>query len=29
MPTINLSVGHQSGNVGTHPIDLIWVTLKK
>ena len=29
MPTIDLSVGHQSGNVGKEPIDLIWVTLKK
>ncbi|HEX4241710.1 MAG TPA: hypothetical protein VHZ53_09895 [Steroidobacteraceae bacterium] len=29
MATIPLSVGHQSGNVGKTPIDLIWVTLKK
>jgi mannose-6-phosphate isomerase-like protein (cupin superfamily) len=29
MQTIDLSVGHQSGNVGKEPIDLIWVTLKK
>lgn len=29
MPTIDLNVGHQSGNVGKEPIDLIWVTLKK
>jgi mannose-6-phosphate isomerase-like protein (cupin superfamily) len=29
MPTIELSVGHQSGNIGKEPIDLIWVTLKK
>jgi mannose-6-phosphate isomerase-like protein (cupin superfamily) len=29
MPTIDLSVGHQSGNIGKEPIDLIWVTLKK
>ena len=29
MPTIDLSVGHQSGNVGKEPIDLIWVTLKR
>jgi predicted metal-dependent enzyme (double-stranded beta helix superfamily) len=28
MPTIPLSVGHESGNIGTEPIDLIWVTLK-
>jgi predicted metal-dependent enzyme (double-stranded beta helix superfamily) len=29
MPTIPLSVGHESGNIGKAPIDLIWVTLKK
>lgn len=29
MPTIDISVGHQSGNVGKSPIDLIWVTLKR
>jgi quercetin dioxygenase-like cupin family protein len=29
MPTIDLSAGHESGNVGKEPIDLIWVTLKK
>lgn len=29
MPTIDLAVGHQSGNIGKKPIDLIWVTLKK
>lgn len=29
MPTIDIGVGHQSGNVGKAPIDLIWVTLKK
>jgi hypothetical protein len=29
MPTIDLSEGHESGNVGSAPIDLIWVTLKK
>jgi hypothetical protein len=29
MATIDLSVGHQSGNIGKSPIDLIWVTLKK
>jgi quercetin dioxygenase-like cupin family protein len=28
MPTIDISEGHESGNVGTEPIDLIWVTLK-
>ncbi len=29
MPTIDISEGHQSGNIGKSPIDLIWVTLKK
>jgi mannose-6-phosphate isomerase-like protein (cupin superfamily) len=29
MPTIDISVGHQSRNIGKSPIDLIWVTLKK
>jgi quercetin dioxygenase-like cupin family protein len=29
MQTIDLSVGHESGNIGKEPIDLIWVTLKK
>jgi len=29
MPTIPSSVGHESGNIGKEPIDLIWVTLKK
>jgi hypothetical protein len=28
-PTIDISEGHESGNVGKDPIDLIWVTLKK
>ena len=28
MPTIDISEGHESGNVGKEPIDLIWVTLK-
>ena len=28
-PTIDLSEGHESGNIGKTPIDLIWVTLKK
>ena len=28
-PTIDISEGHQSGNVGKTPIDLIWVTLKQ
>jgi hypothetical protein len=28
MPAIDLSDGHESGNVGRQPIDLIWVTLK-
>jgi quercetin dioxygenase-like cupin family protein len=29
MPTIDISEGHESGNIGNNPIDLIWVTLKK
>jgi len=29
MPTIDIEEGHESGNVGKDPIDLIWVTLKK
>jgi quercetin dioxygenase-like cupin family protein len=29
MPTIDINEGHESGNVGKDPIDLIWVTLKK
>jgi quercetin dioxygenase-like cupin family protein len=29
MPTIDIAEGHQSGNVGKNPIDLIWVTLKQ
>jgi hypothetical protein len=29
MPTIDISEGHESGNIGEEPIDLIWVTLKK
>jgi hypothetical protein len=29
MPTIDISEGHESGNIGKNAIDLIWVTLKK
>ena len=29
MPTIDLNEGHESGNIGKDPIDLIWVTLKQ
>jgi hypothetical protein len=29
MPTIDISEGHESGNIGKNPIDLIWVTLTK
>ncbi len=29
MTPIPLSAGHESGNAGDEPIDLIWVTLKK
>ena len=28
MPAIPLSEGHESGNTGDTPIDLLWVTLK-
>ena len=29
MPAIDIAEGHESGNIGKDPIDLIWVTLKK
>jgi mannose-6-phosphate isomerase-like protein (cupin superfamily) len=29
MAPVELDVGHESGNIGADPIDLIWVTLKK
>ncbi len=29
MPAIELSEGHESGNIGKQPIDLIWVTLRE
>jgi quercetin dioxygenase-like cupin family protein len=29
MPTIDISEGHESRNIGKDPIDLVWVTLKK
>jgi predicted metal-dependent enzyme (double-stranded beta helix superfamily) len=29
MRTIDISVGHQSRNIGKNSIDLVWVTLKK
>ncbi len=29
MATIDINEGHESGNIGKEPIDLIWVTLKK
>jgi mannose-6-phosphate isomerase-like protein (cupin superfamily) len=29
MATIDINEGHESGNVGKDPIDLVWVTLKK
>jgi len=29
MAPIDISEGHESGNVGAQPIDLIWVTLKE
>ena len=28
MQPFDISEGHESGNIGPHPIDLIWVTLK-
>jgi hypothetical protein len=28
MPAIDISEGHESGNIGKEPIDLIWVSLK-
>lgn len=28
MPPIDIGEGHESGNIGREPIDLIWVTLK-
>jgi quercetin dioxygenase-like cupin family protein len=28
MPTIDISEGHESRNIGKEPIDLVWVTLK-
>jgi quercetin dioxygenase-like cupin family protein/mannose-6-phosphate isomerase-like protein (cupin superfamily) len=28
MPTIDISQGHESRNIGKEPIDLVWVTLK-
>jgi hypothetical protein len=28
MSTIDISEGHESGNIGKEPIDLVWVTLK-
>jgi len=29
MDTIDINVGHESGNIGPDPIDLIWVSLRK
>ncbi len=29
MATVDISEGHESGNIGKEPIDLIWVTLKR
>jgi hypothetical protein len=28
MPKIDISEGHESGNIGSEPIDLVWVSLK-
>ncbi len=29
MPAIDLSVGHESGNTGTSPSDIVWIALKE
>jgi len=29
MPAIDISEGHESGNIGTEPIDLVWVQLRQ
>jgi hypothetical protein len=29
MDTIDISEGHESGNIGPEPIDLLWISLKK
>jgi predicted metal-dependent enzyme (double-stranded beta helix superfamily) len=29
MPTIDISEGHESGNIGKHPSEVVWVSLKK
>lgn len=29
MEPIDISAGHESGNIGSNPIDLVWVSLKK
>jgi hypothetical protein len=29
MPTIDISEGHESGNIGRHPSEVVWVSLKK
>jgi hypothetical protein len=29
MQAIDISEGHESGNVGTNPSDVIWIALKK
>jgi predicted metal-dependent enzyme (double-stranded beta helix superfamily) len=29
MPTIDVSEGHESGNIGKHPSEVVWVSLKK
>jgi predicted metal-dependent enzyme (double-stranded beta helix superfamily) len=29
MPTIDISEGHESGNIGKHPSEVVWISLKK
>jgi beta-alanine degradation protein BauB len=29
MPAIDIGAGHQSGNIGTTPSDVVWIALKK
>jgi quercetin dioxygenase-like cupin family protein len=29
MPTMDITEGHESGNIGTTPSDVIWITLKR
>ena len=29
MPAIDISAGHESGNTGSTPSDVVWIALKK